>query len=340
MELSPIALALLNGATDTRLPMNKSGIGGTLSDMMLQQAQTQNQQVSADAERYKLNEEQRAQQMLNGMDLTDPTLPKRLMAAGEAVLAAKVMQMQAKAAPSSTIGKIQADIDAGLITPEVGAAALKKATTIAPVYDPVSGNMIYAGGNGFAQPEMGGGMGGGTPAPTVGGASDIPPEFNGNRKAYQAYLEKQASLAAERSGEKSKKEVGASNMLDLIDEARTLLPLATSGKLETKVKEIGQDVFGYSTDASQADAQLKVIGANLTSNIPRMEGPQSDKDTQMYREAASDVANTLIPAGDRMAALKTLEKIQKKYAGKGFISEQSSVQDMSDAELEAIANGE
>jgi len=39
MEYSPIALALLNQATDTRLPRDKPGMGATLSDMMLQQAQ-------------------------------------------------------------------------------------------------------------------------------------------------------------------------------------------------------------------------------------------------------------------------------------------------------------
>lgn len=240
-----------------------------------------------------------------------------------------LLEMNARPAATSTIGKIQADIDAGLIDPETGAAALKKATTIAPVYDPVSGNMIYAGGEGFAQPS-----GGGVLAPM-----DIPPEFSGNPKAQQAYLEKQASLAAERGGEKAKKETGANNMLDLIDEARSLLPLATSGKLETMAKGVAQAV-GYSTDASQADAQLKVIGANLTSNIPRMEGPQSDKDTQMYREAASDVANTLLPAGDRMAALKTLEKIQKKYAGKGFVSEKPVVSKYQEGQTATGRNGE
>lgn len=93
MELSPIALALLNGATDTRLPMNKSGIGGTLSDMMLQQAQTQNTQANADAQRYALNEEIKQKEALKGIDLSDPAAVEKLWRVSPA-LAVKLMQQQ------------------------------------------------------------------------------------------------------------------------------------------------------------------------------------------------------------------------------------------------------
>jgi hypothetical protein len=238
-----------------------------------------------------------------------------------------VLELNARPAASSTLGKALEDVRAGIIPEEYQDAIIKKATTIAPVYDPVTKQLIYAGGEGFN-------------APTINsGGVVIPSEYANNPAAAQVFIETNAKLAAERGGEVSKKETGASNMLDLIDEARTLLPLATSGKLETMAKEAAQAV-GYSTDASQADAQLKVIGANLTSNIPRMEGPQSDKDTQMYREAASDVANTLLPAGDRMAALKILEKIQKKYAGKGFVTAEPITSKYQEGQTATGANGQ
>ena len=313
-----------------------SGLGRVLGGNAVEQLQNL-RQAQAQQEEYQAGKA-RAENMRNVLSrVRDPEQLKAaawdMMQSGDEAGAMQLLEayknLTARPTASSTIGKIQADIDAGLIDPETGAAALKKATTIPPVYDPVSGNMIYAGGGGFTQPSGGSAL-----------SIEIPPEFAGNPRAQQAYLEKQAALAAERGGEKAKKETGANNMLDLIDEARSLLPLATSGKLETKIKEIGQDVFGYSTDASQADAQLKVIGANLTSNIPRMEGPQSDKDTQMYREAASDVANTLIPAGDRMAALKTLERIQRKYAGKGFVSEKPSTPKYQEGQTATGRNGE
>jgi hypothetical protein len=95
-----------------------------------------------------------------------------------------IYETKKRQAPASTAGKIQADIAMGLLDPETGAAALKKATTIAPVYDPVSGNMIYAGG------EAQGGQ------PMVIDGIEIPPEFAGNRKAAQTYIDEKARGAA------------------------------------------------------------------------------------------------------------------------------------------------
>jgi len=67
-----------------------------------------------------------------------------------------IVETKKRQAPSSAIGKIQADIDAGLLDAETGAAALRKATTIAPVYDPVTQRLIYAGGRdggGYSPPQ-------------------------------------------------------------------------------------------------------------------------------------------------------------------------------------------
>lgn len=93
MEYSPIALALLNQATDTRLPRDKPGLGATLSDMMLQQAKQQSTQADADAKRYALNEERRTQEMLKGMDLSDPAAVEKLYRIDPA-LGIKLMQQQ------------------------------------------------------------------------------------------------------------------------------------------------------------------------------------------------------------------------------------------------------
>jgi len=93
MEYSPIALALLNQATDTRLPRDKPGMGATLSDMMLQQAQQQSTQADTDAKRYALNKERRTQEMLKGMDLSDPAAVEKLYRIDPA-LGIKLMQQQ------------------------------------------------------------------------------------------------------------------------------------------------------------------------------------------------------------------------------------------------------
>src|SRR5690606_19010035 len=98
----------------------------------------------------------------------------------------------------------------------------------------------------------------------------------------------------------------------LADEAEKILPSATSG-LGGQLLTSGAKLAGISTDSSKADAQLKVISAALVSNVPRMEGPQSNSDVELYKQAAGDIANAGIPYEDRLAALQTVKDLQKKY---------------------------
>jgi hypothetical protein len=121
-----------------------------------------------------------------------------------------------------------------------------------------------------------------------------------------------AKSGAERDAESVKKAKDAEIIISLADEAEKLLPQATSGKLSQATTEAAK-FFGKSTDASKADARLKIIAGQLVGNIPRFEGPQSDADTRLYREMAGDVANTELPFEDRQAALKTIKQLQQRY---------------------------
>jgi len=113
--------------------------------------------------------------------------------------------------------------------------------------------------------------------------------------------------------EKESRAAGAPNQLMLIKEARALLPKATSGLLQTGMRGAA-NIAGVSTDASKTDRQLQVLSAALTGAVPRFEGPQGVLDVQLYKQAAGDVANPLVPDEDRLAALDTMEKLQNKYA--------------------------
>jgi hypothetical protein len=95
--------------------------------------------------------------------------------------------------------------------------------------------------------------------------------------------------------------------------ARELIPKATAsgaGALADKTAAF----FGKSTEGADAAAQLDTIAGWMTANVPRMQGPQSDKDVLLYKQMAGDVANRNLPASRRLAALDTLEKLQGKYA--------------------------
>jgi hypothetical protein len=112
----------------------------------------------------------------------------------------------------------------------------------------------------------------------------------------------------------SKKEQEAGKALQLVDEAERLLPKATGSALGTGI-DLTAGVAGISTQGAQAAQQLRVIQGALMMSMPRMEGPQSDKDTQLYREAAGQIGNSMIPIETRRAALQTIRRLNEKYTG-------------------------
>ena len=75
--------------------------------------------------------------------------------------------------------------------------------------------------------------------------------------------------------------------------------------------------FGATPAGAEAAQALKAVGGALVSKMPRMEGPQSDKDTQNYKEMAGLVGDPTIPIPRRVAALKEVEKLWQKYEGGG-----------------------
>lgn len=49
--------------------------------------------------------------------------------------------------------------------------------------------------------------------------------------------------------------------------------------------------------------------------MPKMSGPQSDKDVALYKQMAGVIGDPTIPTERKMAALQTVEEIQRRYAG-------------------------
>lgn len=108
----------------------------------------------------------------------------------------------------------------------------------------------------------------------------------------------------------------AQNVLSLTQQAEQIL---SSGKATGSgigsLLDTGASWFGVSTEGAQGTAQLSTIAGQLVSNMPRMEGPQSDKDVQMYKQMAGDLSNASLPVATRMAALKQLQALNEKYLG-------------------------
>lgn len=89
-------------------------------------------------------------------------------------------------------------------------------------------------------------------------------------------------------------------------------PLPTGSGFGTAVDYAASLVGVSPSGASQAD-QLRALGGALTAKMPRMEGPQSDKDVALYREMAARVGDSMLPIKRRKEALETVKELWAKY---------------------------
>jgi hypothetical protein len=106
----------------------------------------------------------------------------------------------------------------------------------------------------------------------------------------------------------------AGQALQAINQAEKLLPQATSSGLGSAVDSAAA-FFGKSTQGAQAASQLKAIEGELVSKMPKMSGPQSDKDVALYKQMAGVIGDQTQPVATRQAALATVKEIQQRYAG-------------------------
>lgn len=110
------------------------------------------------------------------------------------------------------------------------------------------------------------------------------------------------------------KEAAARDVLTILNEAEGLIGGAT-GSYGGAAYDQGAAVFGASTPGAQNIAKLKVIEGAILSKMPRMEGPQSNYDVQLYKQAAAQLGDATTPRETKQAALDQLRALQEKYAG-------------------------
>jgi hypothetical protein len=104
----------------------------------------------------------------------------------------------------------------------------------------------------------------------------------------------------------------AKDVIELLSDAEKLIPTGTSSGVGT-VRDAVLSAVGMSTGAGDAAAQLKTIGGLLTSKMPKMSGPQSDKDVALYKEMAGKLGDPTVPVSQKLAALKTIREINQRY---------------------------
>ena len=98
-----------------------------------------------------------------------------------------------------------------------------------------------------------------------------------------------------------------------LDEIEKKLPEATSSGIGKGVDYVAR-FFGKATDGDVATAQLGTLGGQLVALMPKMSGPQSDKDMEMYKQMAGKLDDASIPLEMRKAALQTIRDLNTKYS--------------------------
>lgn len=73
--------------------------------------------------------------------------------------------------------------------------------------------------------------------------------------------------------------------------------------------------FGKATDGAVASGKLKPVADLVLKMVPRFEGPQSDKDTQLYKDASADIANAATPNPIKKEAAKVILGLMKARKG-------------------------
>ncbi len=102
------------------------------------------------------------------------------------------------------------------------------------------------------------------------------------------------------------------DIFSILNEARPLLSGATGSYGGVALDKLGQSV-GFATDGAKATAQLKALEGALVAKMPKMSGPQSDKDVLLYKQMAGQIGDATIPIEQRRAAMDTIENLNMKY---------------------------
>ena len=113
--------------------------------------------------------------------------------------------------------------------------------------------------------------------------------------------------------EKTKNINTANKFLSVAQQAKDLLDKKPTGSGIGAMIDTAGRVVGMSSESAEAASQLETVAGWLVSNVPRMEGPQSNFDVENYRTMAGMIGDRTRPVSERKKALEAVVKLQEKY---------------------------
>jgi hypothetical protein len=160
---------------------------------------------------------------------------------------------------------------------------------------------------------------GGQPSAQGGAGGPFAPQTMPQYQYNPSLSPKQNQEAAAKFAEKQQSNVtNAKDSFDLMKAAGSILSTGapSSGAFSNLLTTTGEALnlpFGARKQESEADAQLKMLSGALTMKQPRFEGPQGVLDVVLYQKLAGDLGNANIPVESRLATMKQMVNLQKKY---------------------------
>lgn len=112
----------------------------------------------------------------------------------------------------------------------------------------------------------------------------------------------------------SQKIEDAKDVLQILDMAEPLLDKSTGSYIGSGV-DLAARAVGHTTEGAKAAAELKALEGALISKMPKMSGPQSDKDVLLYKQMAGQIGDPTIPAAQKRAAMGSIRELNQRYAG-------------------------
>lgn len=268
-------------ALQSRLPeLRQIGTQG-FSQMPQMAAQRQERQENRDwrTQEAQATRDARAQELHAKLADARTSQAERLTAQKEM----REMQIQAQKEMKSMVG------------------AISKAQ---PYFQPVQtaqGVMSFNARTGQMEPIKVGG------AAVVGSNSDpkLQGDITGAKEGAKAGVEKGVEL-----GKSNKR---SDQLLSALDKAEALLKLGPTNSGVGAGVDFAGRMVGATSNSAKLASELETISGWMTTNVPRMEGPQSNYDVQNYQVMAAKVGDRTVPVPERLAAAKGLRELQTKY---------------------------
>jgi hypothetical protein len=140
-------------------------------------------------------------------------------------------------------------------------------------------------------------------------------EANAGKRSPNVIKAEQAEKNSLRDIERATKELAdITKDGGLIDQA--------TGSGAGRLVDLGAQFIGKAMPGDIATGKLQPIADMVLKMVPRFEGPQSDKDTASYKEAAGQLANPNLPNEIRKEAGKTILRLMKErkdqFVGEGM----------------------